>query len=97
MFDPSKAPPLIDLAAVHGEEAERMILQCPDLQVLPYPCHTQRLAFSISVVFYLMADLYCTAMQLQYTSDCECICGQAACIAHAISILWANAHLGCPI
>ncbi len=34
MSDPTKAPPLIDLAAVHGEEAERMILQCADLQVL---------------------------------------------------------------
>lgn len=32
MADPTKARPLTDLAAVHGEEAERMILQCPDLQ-----------------------------------------------------------------
>lgn len=33
MSDVSKGAPLVDMAEVHGEEAERMILQCPDLQV----------------------------------------------------------------
>ncbi|KAL0032922.1 hypothetical protein WJX77_006479 [Trebouxia sp. C0004] len=32
MSNPTKAPTLTDLAAAHGEEAERMILQCPELQ-----------------------------------------------------------------
>ncbi|KAL0044796.1 hypothetical protein WJX82_009971 [Trebouxia sp. C0006] len=44
MSDLTKAPPLIDLAAVHGEEAERMILQCADLQgmaILPATYQTQ--------------------------------------------------------
>ncbi|KAL0024884.1 hypothetical protein WJX79_010740 [Trebouxia sp. C0005] len=44
MSDPTKAPPLTDLAAVHGEEAERMILECPDLQgmtILPAMYHHQ--------------------------------------------------------
>ncbi len=32
MFDVTKGPPLVDLAAVHGAEEERMTLECPDLQ-----------------------------------------------------------------
>lgn len=33
MCDPTRGPPLLDLAAVHGDDEERMILQCSDLQV----------------------------------------------------------------
>ena len=33
MSDVSKGLPQVDMAEVHGGEGERLILQCPDLQV----------------------------------------------------------------
>lgn len=44
MSDVTKGPALIDLASAHGEEAEEMILQYPDLQVLQ--CTTRGLRCS---------------------------------------------------
>lgn len=65
MSDPTKAPPLIDLAAVHGEEAERIILQCPDLQVSVPLLHLS-LLLSASEMFSILWQ-NCIMLQCGYS------------------------------
>ena len=63
MCDPTRGPPLLDLAAVHGDDEERMILQCPDLQV-------GYIAKTVSVLPCPGPDWTATHRALGSVSDC---------------------------
>ncbi len=93
MSNPTKAPPLTDLAAVHGKEAERMILQCPDLQVLVPSPHLS-LLLSAPPMFSISWQKCNMLVRLQHVSA---VMARAHASHKLIPIPWKISHLESPI